>query len=562
MKLKKTIPLLLSLALVTGLFSACGGSTSVASADGHTEVETSTSAETSTPTEATSQSSIDAEGNLVIPETDMALYPLDDGSNVLTFWYGSWENDYLSDITDMWNVQQAREFTGVQVEYSVCSRATETESVNLMYASGSYCDMINFMGNAYKGGHAAAVADDIYLDLTDYVEKYAPNYSFLINGSDEIHRDVLSDEGLLCGFFQISTSIQPSFQGVYVRGDWLDALNLDAPATFDELHDVMIAFRDHYDCSFGLSPDSSGVSGALAYGLDVTATNPNNGGGYILKDGTVECSFVSEGMYTYLSYLSQWYAEGLINPDFISGSDSDIYLESKCGVLTGMAEDIYNLPPQASDPNFTLTACVYPTLSGTESIHLGDLGSWVGNAGVALSTTCSNIELACKWLDFFYSDYGYEINNYGQENVTFVYNDDGKVEYTELLTNDPDGLTLVAARSCYTGEGAGARGWLYDWSATQIGAPEVLQETVVAWATDGAYIMPQMATLTTEETEQTSSLIGDCSTYWGEAILQFITGELELNEANWQEYVDHVYSLGLQDCLDAQQAAVDRYYAR
>lgn len=262
--MKKRNNLALCLALVMTLLAGCSGTgeastaqtSAVVSASDETiptavEAEPSDSVDVEDPSAAeTSVTATAGTNTLTLPETDETLYPLDDGSHVLTFWYGSWENDYLSGIEDLWVVQEAEDYTGVKVEYSTCSRTSETEATNLMYAAGSYPDMINYMGTAYKSGHVAAVEDDIYLELTDYVNQYAPNYKSLIDSNEDIRRDVLSDEGYLCGFFQISTSIQPPFQGLYVRGDWLEELGLDAPQTYDELHDVMVAFQDNFGTTF------------------------------------------------------------------------------------------------------------------------------------------------------------------------------------------------------------------------------------------------------------------------------------------------------------------------
>ena len=83
-----------------------------------------------------------------------------------------------------------------------------------------------------------------------------------------------------------------------------------------------------------------------------------------------------------------------------------------------------------------------------------------------------------------------------------------------------------------------------------------------AWQTDGDYIWPQMATLTTEESEEASGYISDCAVYWEEMTLKFIVGEEELNDETWNEYLDTLESLGLSQALAAYQAALERYYER
>lgn len=562
MKSKRMLSLLLAVAVLLALLAGCSTSSSSSETASTTSEAASTSADEPEVAESTDSSvqtvKID-NGKYEIPATDFSLYPLAEGEGELTFYYGGWDSDYLDEFTDLYTVQEAERVTGVHIEYTITSTSSASESLNLMYASGLYCDMIAFMGDDYSGGHVKAIEDEVYIDIREDVANYAPNYNSIITSSDDMLREALSDEGLLVGFFQVFTSIQPPFNGLYVRGDWLDELGMDVPTTYDEIHDVMVAFRDNYGCSFGFSPDASGVSSVLGYGLGFTTSGQ---AGWFVRDGQVECSYTTDGFRTYLEYITSWYKEGLIYSDFMSGTDQSLYLNGECGVFTGMAEDIYNLPPQSDDPDFTLTPCPYPTEDGSGEVHLADSPPWIGNMGVAISTACQDVALACQWLDFFYSDYGYMINNYGEAGVSYIINDEGEVEYTELLTNNPDGLTLMSARSIYCGSGAASRAWLYDWSATQIGAPDSLQLTREAWVSDGAWLWPEMATLTAEESTLTSSATADCATYWDEMILLFVTCEIELNDATWEDYLSNLNDLGIQESIAAQQAAYERYLAR
>ena len=49
--------------------------------------------------------------------------------------------------------------------------------------------------------------------------------------------------------------------------------------------------------------------------------------------------------------------------------------------------------------------------------------------------------------------------------------------------------------------------------------------------------------------------------YCQEKILKFMTGAEEINDANWQAYVDGCYSYGLQNILDVYQNAYDQFLA-
>jgi putative aldouronate transport system substrate-binding protein len=77
--------------------------------------------------------------------------------------------------------------------------------------------------------------------------------------------------------------------------------------------------------------------------------------------------------------------------------------------------------------------------------------------------------------------------------------------------------------------------------------------------TDFAYSMPTVS-LTTEESEAYTPLYNDIDTYISETFLLFINGSKPLDE--FDEFVEKIYSLGLDQCLEYEQAAYDRYLER
>ena len=93
------------------------------------------------------------------------------------------------------------------------------------------------------------MADDILLDVFPYLE-YAPDYDYYRTRTPEDEQDSLTDSGYvveLTSFF--SEDLGPS-TGPMIRQDWLDALKLDTPVTYDDWHDVLAAFKQEYDPAY------------------------------------------------------------------------------------------------------------------------------------------------------------------------------------------------------------------------------------------------------------------------------------------------------------------------
>ena len=57
-------------------------------------------------------------------------------------------------------------------------------------------------------------------------------------------------------------------------------------------------------------------------------------------------------------------------------------------------------------------------------------------------------ELVAEFLNYGYTEEGHMLYNFGIENISYVM-EDGYPRYTELITNNPDGLTMQYAMSQY-----------------------------------------------------------------------------------------------------------------
>ena len=66
---------------------------------------------------------------------------------------------------------------------------------------------------------------------------------------------------------------------------------------------------------------------------------------------------------------------------------------------------------------------------------------------------------------------------------------------------------------------------------------------------------------TAEETEAYSDLNSVISTYCGEMYHKFINGEVDLDKG-WDEYIDTLKGMGVEDMSAIKQATLDRFNAR
>ena len=76
---------------------------------------------------------------------------------------------------------------------------------------------------------------------------------------------------------------------------------------------------------------------------------------------------------------------------------------------------------------------------------------------------------------------------------------------------------------------------------------------------DGDYMLPNVS-LTTEEGNQFSTIMGDLETYVSEMTTKFILGTESLD--GYDGFVETMKAMGVEDAIALYQAALDRWSAR
>jgi putative aldouronate transport system substrate-binding protein len=342
-----------------------------------------------------------------------------------------------------------------------------------------------------------------------------------------------------------------------IRQDLLDELGLETPSNLDELHDVLLAFKTTYDLDDPLYMGNSifDAAGFLMGAYDVV-------GDLYQVDGQVKYGPLEDGFKTYLETMMTWYNEGILNADFFSYDDNPMSsvtegkkVNGDIGVFSAPAS---NLSAYCSDAAYYVGMPIMTDANGEN--HLTSATKVVDTAkGMTITTGCENVELAVQWCDFWYSPEGQLLSNYGIEGNTFEYDDNGTPHWTDVLTNNADGMSLGIARQVYT-------------TLTQqpgVCPKEIeislLDDNALAavelWGScaDNAYEMPNV-TLTSEESSRASQLLSDINTVNEETWYKILFGQKSIDD--WDAYLESLHTMGIDEVIDIYQAALDRYNER
>lgn len=515
----------------------------------------------------------DAEG--MMNPTEMGIeyiYPVEDGGTITIF------NALHTNLTDVTEYDQfdwmpyVEAETGYDLEWTTVEQGVFRDKINIMLASGDYTDLVmNFSDASYT--LSSALDDEIIVDLTDKLEELSPNYYALLHapGNEDFLRDCSDDNGsYLCYWMLQNTAV--TTEGYWVRTDMLEAAGVqDIPATYDQWEEAMLAVKNSgkYDLKTGLLVNSESFSQYFSYGYDIPGTRISNGLYHV--DGEIRGCYTEDAFREYLTMMHNWYDQGLLYSDFpsmdsnpMSSEITSMITQDQAIVYSAWNNSADGYKSQANNPDFAVKGISEPMMTEGQVGHFAN-ASRVNNMHNLVITSSADVEACMTFCDWWYTGKGIDLYNYGQEGVDWNWNaDHTEREYSELITNAPDGNTVQTAWSRYNVYG-NFIGYSNEWRSNWTYAGEEL-EAMETWtgAMDNIYSLPlSFMSLTTDETTAISTPVSDVDTYISEHLAKMVTGEEDITDDSlWNGYVETVESMGYQTIIDTYQAAYDRYLSR
>lgn len=282
-----------------------------------------------------------------------------------------------------------------------------------------------------------------FLDLTPYLDKM-PNLKKVISQQPEINKNKI--DGKLYGFPLVANWQGVGGQLSMIRMDVLDKLGLKKPTTYDELYQVMKKMKE-------ANPDSYPFTARAANGLTGTENliNPISfafGSGYTTFNGTKVYYEPKDKQYKFgpampefksaITWLNKLYKEKLLDPDYATAT-SQIWQEKLNSGKSFYFQDnngfasTFNINLQKKDPNAKfdmLDTMTSPSGAKRNLIYaLGHLSeSYVINAKV------KNPEQVVQFMDWFYSQEGIEVTNFGNKGEDFT-GENGDYKLTDAVVN-------------------------------------------------------------------------------------------------------------------------------
>ena len=583
--MKKSFALILALVMVVALFAGCApkDTTTTPSTDTNTPSSSTPSGDTATPdvgeeeddgpyNMAYGKFEFNADG--YVDEAFEYELPLSTTDEVFTYWTTCWTPQYIPEggLKELESLAYMEEVTGVHIEYEAVSSETRSQNFSVLLAADDLRDIMDQANYFYTGSPRSMIDDEWFINFYDYRD-YMPNYLFNLWDRHDI--DVLKygrlDDTTWPAMYGMLIEPAPG-SGYMLRQDIMDDLGLgkaEDVKTFDQWHDVLTAFKNNgVKFPLGIYKTIELTAGSSFSGYNTALVISENGmPATKIIDGKVQYSQTTQDDLDLITMLNQWFAEGLIDPNYNSYGDNNAMANaisnSEMACVIFNPSEVAAWESTCSDPDATFMPT--PRIKKTEDqiLQYGQKQSQFHMGAACVSAKCENIPLVCTWLDWKWSPEGILVDNWGTEGLIYTVNENGERQLSDFVLNHPDGLGTAWVMVLYTNDGL--RQPCLNMHRRMYAYPggEIFLQMFDTWTVEnygGEYDIPTGITYTDEQSEELNTLTGDLTTYIGENWLAFVDGSAPMSE--WDAYVEALYDLGLGECEAIYQGAYERFMVR
>ena len=464
--------------------------------------------------------------------------------------------------------QTAEELTGVHINWREESYTDPKQKMNLMFSTGDTEDIVWDAWKHASGGPKKLLDEGLIVSLNPYIEKYAPNLKKLLQETPGLLEQISTDDGRIFMFPTIRLDpITRANSGFAIRKDWLDRAGLPVPETIDEWYTMLKTFQDmdmngnglKDECfvSMGFEKTSQSMDNfAVAYGL-VAGTD------LYVKDGQVKYGAYEPEFKDFVAEMAKWYSEGLLDPEF-STQDSKQF-DSKMvndmggayyGSLSGNMGKF--ITARSDDSEYDLVPAPMPKApDGKVHTGISGYGQMVPH-GASICSTNENIVETVKWLDWHYSEEGTALYNWGIEGQSYEVVD-GKNQFTDLITNNPDGLSKDEADARYAG-GVLTQMPLVEDPEVFLALKSLPQQKAASqlWCqADTSWLLSPLY-FDSETTTENANIMSEIKTYVAEQFNKYVMGIESMD--TFDQFQQQLKNMGIETVLANYQASYDAVY--
>ncbi len=535
----RLLSVMMAAAMVVGALTGCGGSDG-ASGDG---------AE-GTQADASGDSGETADG---VEEFTIATVR----------WTDAWPNEFMNEGI----MKELEEKHNIKINWQVYYNSDWTEQKSLLLASGDLPDA--FFGSICLTETDVAQNKDYFVELTEGIEKNMPNLTAIFEKEPALKAAAQNRDGEIYSLVK-KLPLRPKVaNSMYINKEWLDNLELSMPTTYEELADVLKAFKEQ-DADGDGDPNNEipytnagSLAGDLSNLLAPFGTIVSRTGNFMQIDASGNPAFVpiTENYKEAVKWAHELYAAGCLDQEYFTQDSSMASAKrmaeggSQTGLVFAWTADA-EMGENAGQ--FELCEAVAGP-DGNRYVESDPTYLDIANRELIITTQCKNPDKLLQWADDFYTDLVSLQTYYGS--IPDQVEDKGDGTYEVLLP--ADGTTLDTSAWSYSMRDFGPKYMTEEFQKNVIlpdsqgdGVKLAQDETNAKYASDIAF---PVVSYTTEQLTTLASLTTDINDYASAQYAHWVVdGGIE---EEWDAYLAQLDQMGLQDVLAIHNDAYAAYKA-
>lgn len=463
--------------------------------------------------------------------------------------------------------QRMKEKTGIEIQWTCYVKDQFIDKRNLALAKADGLPDIIFNAEMGSLDLLKYAKQQVIVPVEDLIDNNMPNLKKVLDENPNYRKLITAPDGHIYSFpwiEQLGTgkeAIQAIGGMPFINKAWLDQLGLPMPTTTEELESTLQAFKDGIPDAIPMSFIINGGNEDLGFILGAFGYGDNPDHVMVDENNQVFYTVTQEGYKEGIKWLNGLQQKGYIDPEAFTQDWATLVAKGKSdryGLyfgwdnlgIPGTPENYVPLPA-LKGPNGEANA---PRQSGT-----AEGGFQVGRC--VITSSCTNLELAAKWIDEMYAPVQSVQNNWGsygeegKDNI-FELKEDGTLSHTPLADLS---VSPWEARCAQMVGGPLAILDSYNGQYTTC-PPDALErmEFVKGYVEDMKYEMvyPNVF-MSQEDSELLAQYETDIKQYAEQKKADWIlNGGID---KEWDEYLKKLNELGLQEYLKLKQTYLDAY---
>ena len=323
--------------------------------------------------------------------------------------------------------QNFRETVGGDITITAIPNETIETKINLMLTSPETLPDLIHSNDGKKKIADVNAGTGAFIAFDDYADQM-PNYTAFFNSMDEATRESVfmqrrSNDGKIYYSPVTGTDKLTGLRSWLYRKDVFENHGLKTPMTMEELHDVCVELKKLYPDSYPLA-FRYGITGMNIF-LPSWRSGFKSGVFYDFKNEKWTVGAMEPEMKDIINYFTMMADEGLIPPNYTTIEHKaweELVSTNRAFIIPdyNVRIDYFSPAARVENPDFAFAVMTPPRASGPNGQNkIMKAGMDVSGYLIPNTGDEKRIANAVKLLDWFYSDEGSELMNWGIEGETY-----------------------------------------------------------------------------------------------------------------------------------------------